>query len=74
VLIQLNGEPHALPGPVTVQELLDSLGIDARAVAVEVDRVVVKRANYTLTTIGVDAEVEIVAFVGGGAPRPTALG
>ncbi|HUF48523.1 MAG TPA: sulfur carrier protein ThiS [Vicinamibacterales bacterium] len=68
MLIQLNGEPHALPGPVTIQELLDSLGIDARTVAVEVNRVVVGRATYSQTTIGVDDEVEIVAFVGGGAP------
>ena len=70
MLIQLNGEPHALPGPVTVQDLLDSLGVDPRTVAVEVNRVVVRRANYGQTTIDVDAEVEIVAFVGGGAPPP----
>ena len=66
MLIQLNGRPHALPDPVSVQALLESLGIDPRTVAVEVDRVVVRRARYSDTMIENGAEVEIVAFVGGG--------
>jgi len=64
--IRLNGEPHDLPGPVSVGVLLESLGVDARTVAVEVNRVVVRRARYAETTIEAGAEVEIVAFVGGG--------
>lgn len=64
--IQLNGEPHELPGPVTVAELLTSLAIDARLVAVEVDRQIVRRSDYATSPIRPGAEVEIVAFVGGG--------
>jgi len=64
--IQLNGAPHTLSGPVSVQALLDQLGIDPRTVAVELDRVVVRRTRYAETTIHPGAEVEIVAFVGGG--------
>ncbi len=44
--IQLNGEPRDLPGPVTVRALLDSLGLDARLVAVELDRVVITSARF----------------------------
>lgn len=66
MLIQLNGEPHSLPGPVTVQALLDELGLDARTVAVELNRRIVRRAHYASTEIPDAAEVEIVAFVGGG--------
>jgi thiamine biosynthesis protein ThiS len=66
VTIQLNGKPHALPGPVSVQGLLGSLGIDARTVAVELNRAVVRRKDYGETVIEEGAEVEIVAFVGGG--------
>jgi thiamine biosynthesis protein ThiS len=53
-------------GPLSVQALLESLGIDPRTVAVELNRVVVGRARYGDTMIDPGAEVEIVAFVGGG--------
>src|SRR5690606_18457446 len=64
--IVLNGEETTLPRPMTVQELLEHLEIDPRLVAVECNRVVVRRAKYAETPIPPDAEVEIVAFVGGG--------
>jgi thiamine biosynthesis protein ThiS len=67
VQIALNGERHELPAPVSVSALLETLGLDPRLVAVELNRVVVKRAKYETTTVGEGAEVEIVAFVGGGA-------
>jgi thiamine biosynthesis protein ThiS len=67
VTIHLNGEPHELREPVTVSALLDSLGIDARMVAVELNRRVVRRARFGETMVEDGAEVEIVAFVGGGA-------
>lgn len=64
--ITLNGEPHAWPAPQTVAALLASLEIDTRTVAVERNRVVVKRAAYDATTIDAGDEIEIVSFVGGG--------
>ena len=62
--IQLNGDPRDLPQPLTVQALLAELDIDPRAVAVEVNRVVVKRARYADTVIGDGDEVEVVALAG----------
>jgi thiamine biosynthesis protein ThiS len=67
--ITLNGDPTDLPGPMTVQALLDRLGIDGRIVAVEHNMVVVRRARYDETLIEEGAEVEIVRFVGGGAGK-----
>jgi sulfur carrier protein len=64
--IRLNGAPAELPGPMSVQALLDRLKIDGRIVAVELDEVVVKRAKYSVAMVTEGAEVEIVAFVGGG--------
>jgi sulfur carrier protein len=64
--ITLNGDPTELPGPLSVQALLDRLGVDGRAVAVEHNRLVVRRAKYATTMIEEGAEVEIVNFVGGG--------
>jgi sulfur carrier protein len=65
--ILLNGERRQLPGPRTVRALLDDLGIDARAVAVEVNRTVIRRAQHDHTLVTDGAEVEIVSFVGGGS-------
>ncbi|MEO7191126.1 MAG: sulfur carrier protein ThiS [Vicinamibacterales bacterium] len=64
--ITLNGDPTDLPDPLSIQALLDRLGIDGRMVAVEYDRVVIRRARYGDTMINEGGEVEIVAFVGGG--------
>lgn len=64
--ILLNGDHHELPAPVSVSALLEQLSIDPRTVAVECNRVVVKRARYAETIVQDGAEVEIVAFVGGG--------
>lgn len=64
--ITLNGDPHALDGPLTVAALLEQLGIDGRRVAVEQNLVVIKRDLYASTLIGEGDEIEIVNFVGGG--------
>lgn len=66
--IQLNGEPCTLDGPLTVTALLARLGIDARRVAVERNVTVVRRAQYDATVITAGDTIEIVNFVGGGAP------
>ncbi len=64
--ILLNGVSHDLADPMTVQALLESLGIDARRVAVEHNLVVVRRAHYGTELVSDGDEVEIVNFVGGG--------
>jgi thiamine biosynthesis protein ThiS len=66
IRVVLNGERRDLETPVTVLALLGQLKIDPRVVAVEHNRAVVKRARYADTVIDDGAEVEIVAFVGGG--------
>jgi thiamine biosynthesis protein ThiS len=64
--ILLNGESRELSGPMTIQALLESVGIDSRRVAVERNQVVVRRAHYTTELVSDGDEVEIVNFVGGG--------
>lgn len=66
VTISLNGEPHDLPGPVTIAALLEALRIDARRVAVELNLTVIKKAAYGETVVQAGDQVEIVNFVGGG--------
>jgi thiamine biosynthesis protein ThiS len=64
--ITLNGEPHEIAGPATITDLLTSLGIDSRRVAVEHNLVVLKRHLYESTPVGEGDQIEIVNFVGGG--------
>ena len=72
VTITLNGEPYQVDGPVSVSTLLASLAIDSRRVAVEHNQVVVRRALFESTIVGEGDAVEIVNFVGGGAPAGSA--
>ena len=64
--ITLNGEPYDLAGPLTVTALLAQLQIDARRVAVEHNRIVLKRTAFEGTVVAEGDEIEIVNFVGGG--------
>jgi thiamine biosynthesis protein ThiS len=69
VTIQLNGDPFDLAGPISVAAFLASLKIDARRVAVELNLVVLKRATFETTIVQAGDSMEIVNFVGGGAPE-----
>ena len=66
VTIQLNGERHELPEPLTVDALLSRLEIDGRRVAVELNEYVVRKAAYAETLVNEGDAVEVVNFVGGG--------
>jgi thiamine biosynthesis protein ThiS len=64
--ITLNGEPFELDGPVSVVDLLASLDIDPRRVAVEHNLSIVKRQRFPETIVCDGDRVEVVNFVGGG--------
>ena len=66
VTITLNGDPFDLSGPLTITELLATLEIDARRVAVEHNLVVIKRAAFDSAIVHDGDQIEIVNFVGGG--------
>jgi thiamine biosynthesis protein ThiS len=71
--IRLNGEAHDLAAPLSVTALLAELGIDPRRVAVEHNQIVVKRGAYDQTLVNENDEVEVVNFVGGGAPYASTI-
>jgi len=64
--ITLNGERRDWPRAVSVEHMLQDLTLDARLVAVELNRIVVKRSRFAETLVRDGDEVEIVSFVGGG--------
>ena len=64
--VTLNGEPRSLAGTLTLAELLQQLGLDARGVVVELNRRIVRRPELASTALHEGDAVELVHFVGGG--------
>lgn len=64
--IQLNGQDHELPGPMTLDRLVERLGLDVRKVAIERNLEIVPRSTYAATMLDEGDRLEIVNFVGGG--------
>ena len=64
--IQLNGKPHSLSEDVNVDSLLEELSIPKGKVAIELNRKVLHKENYTKTVLKNNDQVEIVTFIGGG--------
>ncbi|HOP41648.1 MAG TPA: sulfur carrier protein ThiS [Geobacteraceae bacterium] len=65
MVIQINGEKKEI-GPLTVVGLLESLEIDPRRVAVELNLEILPKTDYETTTLQDGDRIEIVHFVGGG--------
>ena len=66
--IQINGEDRDYSHPLSLDRLLVQLGMKADRVAVELNRTIVPRAVWTSTSLNDGDRLEIVHFVGGGAP------
>jgi len=64
--ITINGQRQEADGPLSVAGLLDSMSLDRRRVAVELNKAIVRRDNYDATTLAEDDVLEIVTLVGGG--------
>jgi sulfur carrier protein len=66
VLVMVNDEPRTLEPGASVADLVHTLGLGPRRIAVEVNRELVPRATYAATALRDGDQVEIVHFVGGG--------
>jgi sulfur carrier protein len=64
--VLLNGEPHELAPLTSIGALLQALGLDARRVAVELNRRILKRSELDEVRVREGDEIEVVTFVGGG--------
>jgi len=62
----INGESKELSGAPSLAELITQLDLPAARIAVELNRVVVRRSEWSDTVLHEDDRVEIVHFVGGG--------
>lgn len=65
--ITVNGEAQEMEEGKTVADLLTLLELKPERLAVELNRRIIRRANWEQTTLAEGDHVEIVHFVGGGA-------
>jgi thiamine biosynthesis protein ThiS len=66
LVLVVNGEERRVVGPATAADLLHQLGLDERAVVVELNRRIVRRPDLSGTPLNTGDVVELVHFVGGG--------
>lgn len=64
--VVLNGERRRVPQGFHVGALLEHLAVDPAKVAVELNRSIVRRQEWSSTPVNEGAEIEVVWFVGGG--------
>jgi sulfur carrier protein len=66
VEILVNGEAREVPAGTTVNRLLVLLALEARRIAVAVNRSVVPRSEFDRRAVAAGDRVEILEAVGGG--------
>ena len=64
--VTINGQPRELPAPLTIAALLQTLEIQPRATAVEVNLQLVPRARHEEHVLADGDRLEIIKLVGGG--------
>ena len=62
----LNGEERDVADVRTIADLVGTLGLDARKVAVERNLEIAPRSTYADTALADGDRIEIVTFIGGG--------
>ena len=66
MLLTVNGVRHDLPDGASVADLIATLMLPGTRVAVEVNRVLVRRAEHASHVLVTGDAVEVVTLVGGG--------
>lgn len=66
VPITINGEMKDVPANLSVEELVEWLGVAIDRVAVELNRSIVRKRDWQQAVVTTGSHLEIVEFVGGG--------
>lgn len=64
--ITLNGSPRSLETSISIAALVEELSMPERRLAVELNGIVVRKAEWPGTILNSGDRIEIVHFVGGG--------
>lgn len=71
--ITINGETREIGAPMSVDNLLREIGLDPKKVAVERNLEIVPKSSYGNIEVDDGDKLEIVHFIGGGAPDSAAI-
>jgi thiamine biosynthesis protein ThiS len=71
ISVRVNGKPVDLSGPTPLLDYVRQLGVDPRAIAVEVNGEILQRETYADCVLEEGDAVEIVRMVGGGREGET---
>jgi sulfur carrier protein len=64
--LEINGERKEFLDPLSLQELVEQLGMKSDRVAIELNREIAARSEWSKITLKDGDRLEIVHFVGGG--------
>ncbi len=64
--LAINGEPRTFPAPLTLTQLIESLDLAGKRIAIEKNGEIVPRSLHADTTLASGDRLEIVVAVGGG--------
>ena len=64
--VYVNGEAREFSTPLSLADLVTQLDLPPERIAVELNRVVVRRKDWSTTELRDEDRIEIVHFVGGG--------
>lgn len=62
----LNGEIREIPGNFNLEQLLQHFSLPSQRVAIELNKDVVRRKDWTTVKVSESDKIEIIHFVGGG--------
>jgi thiamine biosynthesis protein ThiS len=65
--VYVNGESRELSASISLADLITQLDLPAARIAVELNRAVVRRSEWSATMLQDEDRIEIVHFVGGGS-------
>ena len=64
--VELNGESRDVPEGVSLERLVELYSLPRQRGAIELNREVVRRAEWAKTVVADNDRIEIIHFVGGG--------
>jgi thiamine biosynthesis protein ThiS len=64
--VYVNGEAREFSSPLSLDQLIAELDLPPARIAVELNRTVVRRSEWSTTELRDDDRIEVVHFVGGG--------
>ena len=66
ITIYLNGEARAIPAQTDLVRLLEEFSLPSNRIAIELNKIVIRRSDWPVTKIREGDKLEVVHFVGGG--------